>query len=308
MSRNNAVEKWVQQYIGQEEPRSKSLIITVFGDAISPYSPGIWLGELITLMDSLNVNERLVRTSAFRLTDEGWLQPERIGRRSYYSLSPTGTNRFESAYRHIYQAAVDNWDGEWTIVVIQRNIEATAERSEVRKELEWNGFSLVSNGVFMHPQASLASASKIIKNNGLEDRSLIFRATSIKDDDFSSNDLKIRECWNLDEVKQRYTQFITDFKALAGTLKKSDLTPLLAFQIQTLMIHSFRRANLHDPQLPARLLPDNWPRHESFSLCKKIYSLTCEAAHAYVGEVMSLDTSLAKGTRLNIHVEDRFKR
>ncbi len=303
----NTLETWVETYLNTEEPRSKSLIISVFGDAISPYSKGIWLGELISLMSTLNVNERLVRTSAFRLADEGWLQPERIGRKSFYSLSPSGTSRFESAYKHIYLAPKDNWDGDWTIVVIQRNIEATTERSEVRKELEWNGFALVSNGVFMHPTASTVSASKIILNHGLEDRSFIFRAKSYTDSHFPDSELKISECWNLEEVNQRYQKFIEDFKPTLSLLEKNKLSPLLAFQLQTLMIHSFRRANLHDPQLPSRLLPESWPRLEAFKLCQKIYKQTCKQSHAYVGNIMEIDTSLAHGTRLNISVEDRFK-
>ena len=84
---DNTLEEWVEHYIKTEEPRSKSLIISVFGDAISPYSEGIWLGELIQLMEAFDINERLVRTNAFRLSDEGWLTSQKQGRRSFYSLT-----------------------------------------------------------------------------------------------------------------------------------------------------------------------------------------------------------------------------
>ncbi len=101
-SRNHPIDDWVQRYLEEEEPRSKSLMISVFGDSIAPYADGIWLGDVIELMEPLGINERLVRTSAFRLIDEGWLSARREGRRSYYTLTATGTRRFETAYHHIY--------------------------------------------------------------------------------------------------------------------------------------------------------------------------------------------------------------
>lgn len=304
---DNTLEEWVEHYIKTEEPRSKSLIISVFGDAISPYSEGIWLGELIQLMEAFDINERLVRTSAFRLSDEGWLTSQKQGRRSFYSLTQSGTRRFESAYKHIYQSYNIDWDGQWTLVILQKNFEATTERTELRKELEWNGFSLLSNGVFLHPLASLDTARQIVERNGYQDLALIFRARSIEDSDDFSNKQKIRDSWNLGEVKERYLKFIADFKPASKLLKKSKLTPQLAFQLQTLMIHSFRRANLHDPLLPNQLLPHDWPHNEAFELCKSIYHVTCEQAHRYVRETTTIDTRSNSGDRLNIAVKDRFK-
>jgi phenylacetic acid degradation operon negative regulatory protein len=50
------------------KPRAKSLLVTVWGDAIAPHGAGIWLGSLIQLVAPLGLNERLVRTSVLRLT------------------------------------------------------------------------------------------------------------------------------------------------------------------------------------------------------------------------------------------------
>ena len=37
----------------------------------------IWLGDLIELLAPLGINERLLRTSVFRLVAQNWLQSER---------------------------------------------------------------------------------------------------------------------------------------------------------------------------------------------------------------------------------------
>jgi phenylacetic acid degradation operon negative regulatory protein len=305
--KSNEIGQWVKNYIKKHDPRSKSLIITVFGDSIAPYSNGIWLGDLISLMSEIGVNERLVRTSAFRLTDENWLSSERQGRKSFYSLTNSGTKRFEAAYRHIYKSPSQNWDGKWTLVIIQRNNESTPERSELRRDLEWDGFTLIANGVFIHPTATVESAKKIVTQNGFEDLSIVFRVETGETDDKIQNDIKIRSNWNLENVNSRYRNFITEFSAAEKLISQHNLTPRTAFQVQTLMIHSFRRANLHDPQLPESLLPRDWPGQKSFELCGQIYENTCRLSHEHVSETASFNSSIESGTRLNISVEDRFR-
>ena len=58
---------------GSDPPRSKSLVMTIFGDAIAPHGGAVWLGSLIELLAPFGVNDRLLRTSVFRLAQEGWL-------------------------------------------------------------------------------------------------------------------------------------------------------------------------------------------------------------------------------------------
>ena len=73
--------------------RAGSLLTSVFGDAIAPRGGAVWLGSLINVLEPFGINQRLVRTSVFRLAKEGWLRSEQIGRRSYYSLTPDGRGR-----------------------------------------------------------------------------------------------------------------------------------------------------------------------------------------------------------------------
>src|SRR3974377_826359 len=80
----------------------KSLIVTLFGDAILPHGGSIWLGSLAALAAPFGCNERVVRTSVFRLSKEGWLTAAQEGRRSCYSLTDSARLRFEAADRIIY--------------------------------------------------------------------------------------------------------------------------------------------------------------------------------------------------------------
>ena len=89
--------------------------MSVFGDVVLPRGGRIWLGSLIKLLEPLQINERLIRTSVFRLAKEEWLRTEPHGRRSDYLLTPTGLRRFEEASRHIYASNHLAWDRRWRL-------------------------------------------------------------------------------------------------------------------------------------------------------------------------------------------------
>src|SRR5213592_2799443 len=89
------VARWVQRTLAADPPRAKSLIVTVWGDALAPHGGVVWLSRLIRLMASFGMSERLVRTSVFRLVRDGWLKGQTVGRRSRYRLTREGARRFE---------------------------------------------------------------------------------------------------------------------------------------------------------------------------------------------------------------------
>ena len=118
-SKPSSIAAWNRRILKEQQPRSKSLIITLFGDSLLPYVSGVWLGELIGLLKPFNVNGQLARTSSFRLADEGWLQSERHGRKSWYTLTLSGHERIEHAYQRIYAAPEVSWDGNWTLIILR---------------------------------------------------------------------------------------------------------------------------------------------------------------------------------------------
>jgi phenylacetic acid degradation operon negative regulatory protein len=93
----------------------------------------------------------------------------------------------------------------------------------------------------------------------------------------------IGQAWELEPVMEGYRRFITQFGALAKLLDaKHALEPEQAFVIRTLLIHAFRRVQLHDPLLPLELLPGDWPGAAAYELCRHIYRITYAAAEHYL--------------------------
>jgi phenylacetic acid degradation operon negative regulatory protein len=275
----SAIDDWIRRDLKKEPPRSKSLIATIFGDSVEPLAAGIWLSDLIELLRPFGVNERLVRTSTSRLAEDGWLASERHGRRSRYSLTESGRRRFEHAYQRIYAPPPSEWDGRWTVVILPKLGNGAPERSELRSELEWEGFGLLASGIFLHPAANTRAVDEILQQLGLSHRAIVARAQDSTDLTGLSLKYIVPQCWNLRMIADSYREFLARFESLAQVLDAaSHIAPDQAFIVQTLLIHTFRRVTLHDPRLPAPMLPADWPGHRAYNTCRRLYRMTYRQA------------------------------
>lgn len=294
---------WIKRTLKQEPPRSKSLIVTIFGDSIAPYASGVWLSELIAVLHPFQVNERLVRTSAFRLAEEGWLESQREGRRSRYSLTPSGLHRVGHAYRRIYDPPPRDWDGNWTMVILNKGSNSVHGRVELRRELGWEGFGLLASGIFLHPSVDLAALREVLDRLKLTQNVVVLQAHDLETVSSCPVATLAAQCWNLDLVADRYARFLDRF-APTFPLLRGHMDPQTAFVVQTLLIHAFRRVVLHDPRLPAALLPKDWPGHAAYELCREIYLLTYRQAQTYLA--CHLEEATGRGVKPNVEFRRRF--
>ena len=97
---------------------AKTLVSSIFGDLVVPNGGRTWVETLTSLLEPLGVNNRLVRTTLFRLAEEGWLDSTREGRKSFYELTAKASSQTSVAEKLIYYADQKHWDGEWTLVFI----------------------------------------------------------------------------------------------------------------------------------------------------------------------------------------------
>ncbi len=281
--KNTPCNAWIEQFLASDPPRSKSLVTTIFGDAIVPHGGVVWLGSLIELLAPFGVNDRLLRTSVFRLAQEGWLEASRDGRRSAYAVTPQALGRFMRALRRIYAPLVLHWDGSWTLVMGPAGSIDAAERSSMRKEMLWEGYSAIAPGLFGHPAGDPAVLEDMLQRNSVQGKLYICQAKELPG--VSQRPLRemIADCWDLTGVIDDYQRFMVQFQPLLALLETdSDIAPEQAFVVRSLLIHAYRRVQLHDPQLPVELLPDPWPGAQAYALVRAIYRLIYGAAEEHI--------------------------
>jgi phenylacetic acid degradation operon negative regulatory protein len=278
------INGWIRRELTRTRLKAKSLVVTVWGDAIAPHGGAVWLSGLIRLLAPLGLNERLVRTSVYRLAREGWLAARQDGRRSLYRLTEPGLRRFEHAYRRIYASPAD-WDGRWEIMIAPAAALREQERRDLRKELWWEGFGNIVPGVFVRPaRAGPADAlAEILRALDVERRVTVITGHDAPGLDTRHLHALVRDCWDLAALAAEYRGFLHRFEVLIRYFRDgSALDPQQCFVVRSLLIHAYRRVTLHDPQLPSALLPAEWPAGAAYSLCREFYMLAQEHAERHL--------------------------
>ncbi len=285
MSVTAATRKLVDEFRARPTPRAGTLITTVFGDSIAPRGGSVWIGSLIRALAEFGVSERLVRTSMFRLTRDGWFDVEQLGRRSYYRLTESGAARFEQATHRIYGEPRQHWDGRWTLA-LTAGLTATG-KERARKELGWLGFGALTANLLVHPAPDRQDFATLLKRIDPDGEIVVFdggTATPSQDQALSA---LAAASWDLADLDARYDRFTRRFRPVYAALRKARRQePRLAFLVRTLLIHEYRKILLRDPLLPSELLPADWHGTGAYQLCRNLYRAVCEAADVFLGEAM----------------------
>lgn len=295
-----AIQSRLDEFRQQRRVRAGSLIITVFGDAILPRGGRIWLGSLIRLLEPLELNERLIRTSVFRLAKDEWLRTETIGRRADYVLTPSGRRRFEEASRHIYASHAPLWDRRWRLILVVGDL-APKVREQVRRALFWQGFGVLGGDCFVHPSADLSSVLDALIAEGLSSALAallpLFAADSRSALSASDSDL-VRRAWDLGALAEAYSEFVAAYQPILDELRRDHLANVSeqdAFLVRILLIHDYRRLLLRDPELPEVLLPGDWPGQQARLLCKELYKRLEPLSSRHLDEMLCLSDGSVPG-------------
>jgi phenylacetic acid degradation operon negative regulatory protein len=240
----------------REHSRTGSLIITFYGDAILPRGGSVWLGTLMTFLETLQIDSGVVRTAVSRLATDGWLDRDKVGRNSFYKLAASGRERFESGVAHVYNPQSPDWAGRLELVLISNG----ADRDASRAALNEAGFGNPMPGAWVAPSGvALPSVA----------------AGAIRLEVSADNEMGRRligESWPLPRIADSYRVFLKLFAPLDNWAAGSDtLSPADAMLARVLLIHQYRRVLLRDPLLPPALLPADWPAAEARALCGRIY-------------------------------------
>jgi phenylacetic acid degradation operon negative regulatory protein len=287
------IQKRLDDFRHQSRMQAGSLIISVFGDAILPRGGRIWLGSLINLLKPLQLNERLIRTSVFRLAKEEWLRTEAHGRRADYMLTSAGLRRFEEASRHIYAANAPLWDRRWRLILTVGEID-TKQRERLRRALFWQGFGVLGSDCFVHPSADLTTAFDALMTDGMADLLKHLMPLLAADSRFgisASDSEMVQHAWNLEQLAAAYSDFSNRYQPILDALRldvQTEVNEEDAFLLRILLIHDYRRLLLRDPELPEVLLPTDWPGQKARLLCKELYRRLLAPSERHLNQHLQL--------------------
>jgi len=239
---------------------ARSLLLTVLGELVLPYDDPIWTGAFLDVLGALGVEPKTTRQAVARIADDGWLEPSRDGRRTAWRLTPAGRELLTTGAARIYSHASgeSSWDGSWLLVVAHLPERDRRARHRLQTRLAWNGLGRLASdvwvGAHIERQPALRAA---LEEAGVAEAVTIFASRIGELGDATHI---AQEAWDLDDVVQRYEEFIDAARLLNPRTDEQALLALVR------LVQDWRRFPFLDPDLPRELLPTNWRGHEAASL------------------------------------------
>ena len=226
---------------------ARGLLFTVLGEFVLPTGGSAWTSAFIETFAALGVEEKAIRQALARTAADGWIRPERHGRRTRWWLTPDGERLLTEGTQRIYAFAGSqrDWVGSWLLVLARVPENDRAARHVLRTRLSWAGLGSPAPGVWITTHADRRDEiEQVLRQAGVADGQ-IFTVGHL------GGDLAAlaAQAWDLPEIEQRYEAFLAEFASASTADPLTRLTEL---------VHAWRRFPSIDPGLPARLLPSQW--------------------------------------------------
>lgn len=267
--------------------KPQSLLFTIYGEYVRHYGSEIWVGSLTKLMGEFGMTEQAVRAAISRMLRQGWLESRKIGNRSFYSMSVRGKKRLDEAAARIYKIDNQGWDGKWCIASYTIPEDHRKLRDELRKELAFLGFGMLTNSTWISPNDLSDRVRDITQAYEINEYVEIFSAEHLG---WSKAQELVQKCWNLEEINQAYKEFIDQYQPeyeahVQQTKQGKEIADSHCFVEKTKLVHHYRKFLFIDPDLPNELLPSVWLGQEADELFKNYYNLLNPGAVRFFEDV-----------------------
>ncbi len=259
------------------------LTMTLLGEFWVGRTEAIPSAALVRLLGAFDINEQAARVALGRLAARGALIMERRGRTTWYRQSPNLLHVLPQgrAITAGFAEPRTGWDGTWSIVTWSMSGGTAAAAHRVRLNLRELGFAPLNPGVWVspdHPDEHLAGAFAV----GEDLRFTIFTARDIE----TAGATSPRSTWDPQELRPEYDDFIGLFQPQLESLAQRPVSPSEALVIRTRAVYRWFVIATLDPDLPAELLPADWPRAEARRLFVSLVDHTTPIAEQYVRSVI----------------------
>ncbi len=265
--------------------RTQSMIVTLYGDYIRHAGGSIWIGSLIKLLGYFGLSQQAVRSTVSRMTRREMLRIDRIGSRSYYSLTDKMSRVIEEGAARIFHfhEPRNTWDRRWHLITYSVPENEREARDRLRQELSWMGFGMLTSALWISPRNHNAEIEQLAESLGVRSRIETFTA---QHDGFSDQRAIVRRCWNLPAINARYAAFIEKYRPAYEEhcrllASGGDIEPSQYFVRRFNLIHEYRRFPYIDPELPDELLPPDWRGNEAATLFRQYHELLAEQANGF---------------------------
>lgn len=245
----------------------RGLLLTVLGELVLPGGKQAWTQTLIDVLATQQVREKSARQAIARASDRGLLAKEAVGRRTRWRLTEAAEQILHPGAARIYGFGRDTreWDGRWVLLMTSVPERDRNLRYRLATRLQFAGFGSLGGGTWISPwvdqQRAAADIVQAPEHGEIDATSFVAEVGEL-----GSGEALVAQAWDLPELRSGYDQFL----AQADRLPTEPVDGESACRELVELVHRWRQFPFIDPDLPAQLLPDDWP---GFTAARRFHDL-----------------------------------
>lgn len=230
------------------------------------------------------------------MSSDAWVSSERVGRRSRYSLTPEAAQETADAETRIYGRPAVEWDGQWTIVLLDWPERGADARDRLIRHLEWQGFVPLGRSVMASPVVAAADVDPSVATDAGDEPVGVVRGR-LEDLPALTEAAAFDAAFELDTMADSYAAFADRYSVWQDGA--AALTGAESWVLRTMLVHDFRRIRLREPNVPQQLRPSSWVGDDAHDVAAAIYRTLAPPTAAWMAEVLSLDNTAVQADRFS---------
>jgi phenylacetic acid degradation operon negative regulatory protein len=264
------------------EMKPRSVVFDLFGDHLRYRGGGARTQALVELLEVFGVGEPTARIVLARMRKEGWFGTHREGRQVIYRLTDKSWRLLEEGRSRIFERVRGAWDGQWRMVIYAVAEQDRAEREGLRRTLSWLGFGPLATATWISPHDRLDQVDQALSDDSAVRLDLLTCRSRSRTTDLDM----VERCWDLKTLGRDYQDLVGRLEALPAMADLAVLSGPDALRLRTELVADYRHFPFRDPDLPAELLPDDWPGVRAHQLFVAAHEALAAPAEAFVAAVL----------------------
>ncbi|WP_309232159.1 PaaX family transcriptional regulator [Micromonospora tarensis] len=262
------------------------LLATVLGEYLDSADADLPSAAIIAILREFDVSEASARAALSRLVKRGLIAARGRGRPPVYHLTATAIARHRSRMRHFltFGARPPRWTGDWVLVSFSIPSPGQAARHAVRRSLSALRFVGLYDSVWIRPGSDADPARQALGELLHQVGGARWSVLHVRFDE-EAGPHGPASAYDLTALATAYSDFIGRYAELRVAAREGTVSPTRALVARTSAMDSWRKFADLDPDLPAHLLPEPWPRQQARETFLDIHSALGSLAQARLVEV-----------------------
>lgn len=248
-------------------PQPKDLIFDVYGGFAREVGGWAAIGDLIGLLEHVDVDAQAVRSAASRMKRSGLLVPERRDGVAGYALSEPAAEILRDGDSRILRDPHQRSKMPWIVATFSVPEQQRRTRYLIRSRLMRLGFGQGPAASLFAPAVVFPETERMLVRTGLQPYVTMWRGEHLG---FGEITDLVAEAWDLDLIGRRYREYLDRFGPVLDSWPREERDERRAFADYLANLASWRPLPYLDPGLPAAVTPSDWPGPAARALFHRI--------------------------------------